>query len=149
MINLIFKEFANSPHAVFNSIAIYKSYATISGYTLGFVLHSAFILATTLWCTLLIIFRIVAVVRAEARLGTYRHVIEVFVESSALYSLSLILYVAVFCYDTPATFYIDVVAGIARVCSSIVTVCLSYSFYAGNRTDAPRGACSGGTCPTG
>ncbi|PBL04438.1 hypothetical protein ARMGADRAFT_1004994 [Armillaria gallica] len=99
---------------VFNIIAIYKSYATISGYTLGFVLHSAFILATTLWCTLLIIFRIVAVVRAEARLGTYRHVIEVFVESSALYSLSLILYVAVFCYDTPATFYIDVVAGVAR-----------------------------------
>ncbi|PBK67896.1 hypothetical protein ARMSODRAFT_1020397 [Armillaria solidipes] len=99
---------------VFNSIALYKSYATISGYTLGFVLHSAFILAMTLWCTLLIIYRIVAVVRGEARLGTYRHIIEVFVESSALYSLSLILYVAVFCYETPASGYIDVVAGIAR-----------------------------------
>ncbi|KAK0472004.1 hypothetical protein IW261DRAFT_821485 [Armillaria novae-zelandiae] len=101
---------------VFNSIAIYKAYATISGYTFGFVLHSAFILATTLWCTLLIIYRIVAVVRlgGEARLGTYRHVIEVFVESSALYSLFLILYVAVFCYETPASFYIDVVAGVAR-----------------------------------
>ncbi|KAK0193276.1 hypothetical protein F5146DRAFT_375427 [Armillaria mellea] len=96
---------------VFNCIAIYKAYTSTSGYTFGFVLHSAFILATTLWCTLLIIYRIVAVVR---RLRTYRHVIEVFVESSALYSLSLILYVAVFCYDTPASFYVDVVAGVAR-----------------------------------
>lgn len=33
---------------VFNSIAIYKAYATVSGYTFGFVLHSVFILATTL-----------------------------------------------------------------------------------------------------
>ncbi|KAK0465934.1 uncharacterized protein EV420DRAFT_1709344 [Desarmillaria tabescens] len=104
---------------VFKSIATYKAYATISGYTLGFVLYSAFILATTLWCTLLIIYRIVTVVRAGAQaglggLGAYRHVIEVFVESSALYSLSLIVYVAVFCYDTPAGAYIDVVAGVAR-----------------------------------
>lgn len=50
----------------------------------------------------------------RGRLKTYRHVIEVFVESSALYLLCLIVYVAVFCYNTPASFYIDVVAGVAK-----------------------------------
>ncbi|KAK0497473.1 hypothetical protein EDD18DRAFT_1162374 [Armillaria luteobubalina] len=55
------------------------------------------ILVTTLWCTILIVFRIVTVIRANnganTRLGDYRHVIEVLVESSALHSATLIIYV--------------------------------------------------------
>ncbi|KAK0192543.1 hypothetical protein F5146DRAFT_507267 [Armillaria mellea] len=62
------------------------------------ILYISFTLATTLWCTLLIIYRILAVAEvrrgAEGRLRVYRHFIEVLVESSALYSISLILYLA-------------------------------------------------------
>ncbi|KAK0207684.1 hypothetical protein IW262DRAFT_525448 [Armillaria fumosa] len=56
------------------------------------------ILAMTLWCTILIVFRIVTVIRAKngakSSLGDYRHVIEVLVESSALHSVTLMIYVA-------------------------------------------------------
>ncbi|KAG7451849.1 uncharacterized protein BT62DRAFT_1071059 [Guyanagaster necrorhizus] len=104
---------------VFKIIATYRSYATINGYTPGYVLQSAFILATTLSCTSLIIYRIVTVARAGGTqvgggVGAYRHVIEVFIESSALYSLSLITYVVVFSCNTSASPYIDIITGTAR-----------------------------------
>ncbi len=59
------------------------------------VLYISFILATTLYCTMLIIYRIVAVAGVRhglaGQLGVFHHFIEVLVESSALYSISLIL----------------------------------------------------------
>ncbi|KAK0454035.1 uncharacterized protein EV420DRAFT_1481757 [Desarmillaria tabescens] len=60
--------------------------------------YVSLILLTTLWCTTLIIYRIttVAGVRhgTEGRFRAYRYFIEVLVESSTLYSVSLILYLA-------------------------------------------------------
>ncbi|KAK0209231.1 hypothetical protein DFS33DRAFT_1308554 [Desarmillaria ectypa] len=104
---------------VFRTIATYKIYINASEYNIGVELSSAFVLATTLWCTLLIVYRIVTIVRAGGAqagggLRAYRHVLEVFVESSALYSLSLILYVAVLSHDTSAWNYIDTMAATAR-----------------------------------
>ncbi|PBK81472.1 hypothetical protein ARMGADRAFT_777851 [Armillaria gallica] len=75
-------------------------------------------LATTLWCTLLIIYRILTVARvkrgANGRLRVYGHFIEVLVESSALYSISLIIYLALTICQDFGQFYFDVIAGIAK-----------------------------------
>ncbi|KAK0465889.1 uncharacterized protein EV420DRAFT_1636451 [Desarmillaria tabescens] len=81
---------------VFKIISTYEISTITAAYPLGFALYSAFILATTLWCTVLIIYRIVTVARGSdtgSGFRTYSHVIEIMVESSALYSLTLILYV--------------------------------------------------------
>ncbi|KAK0224677.1 hypothetical protein EDD85DRAFT_1027786 [Armillaria nabsnona] len=79
------------------------------------VLYASFSLATTLWCTLLIIYRVWTVGRTNERgLGAYRHVVEVLIESSALYSASLILFVAFFAHNDWAANYLDPVTGIAR-----------------------------------
>ncbi|PBK59299.1 hypothetical protein ARMSODRAFT_1027499 [Armillaria solidipes] len=88
----------------------------VNNYALGFTLYSSFVLATTLWCTLLIIYRIVSVARAGrgGGLRAYRNIIEVLVESSALYSAFLILYVVFNARDPFALAYFDVLAGIAR-----------------------------------
>ncbi|KAK0465883.1 uncharacterized protein EV420DRAFT_1636446 [Desarmillaria tabescens] len=74
------------------------------------------LLATTFWCTALIVYRIVTV-GGEAVGGgvrTYRHIIEVLVESSALYSACLILYVGFYARDSYVGPYFDILAGSAR-----------------------------------
>ncbi|KAK0460135.1 uncharacterized protein EV420DRAFT_253406 [Desarmillaria tabescens] len=98
-------------------INVYHEY--FSGLNSVFLtLYTSFSLATTLWCTLLIIFRILTVtgVRcgAGSRLRVYRRFIEVLVESSALYSIFLILYLAFFIRDDFGTYYFEVIAGIAK-----------------------------------
>ncbi len=84
------------------------------------MLYISFVLATTLYCTMLIIYRIVAVAGVRhgpvGQLGVFRHFIEVLVESSALYSISLILYLAFTIHNDFGTYYLDVIAGIAKVC---------------------------------
>ncbi len=85
------------------------------------MLYAAFGLGTTLWCTILIIYRILTVTgvnhRADSRLRVYYRFIEVLVESSALYSISLVLYVALFVHDNSGSWYADAIAGITKVCS--------------------------------
>ena len=83
------------------------------------ILSICFVLATTLYCTLCIIYRIVAVTGVRCgtagRLRVFHHFIEVLVESSALYSISLILYLAfTICGDWEGA-YLDAIAAIAKV----------------------------------
>ncbi|KAK0209250.1 hypothetical protein DFS33DRAFT_1272286 [Desarmillaria ectypa] len=104
---------------VFKIIGVYKTYTNANvNYTLDFELYSSFSLGATLLCTLLIVYRIVTVARAGAEAGgglrAYRHIIEVLVESSALYSISLILYVAFNAHDEPVFYFFDLLASIAR-----------------------------------
>ncbi len=79
-------------------------------------------LATTLSCTLLIIYCIVAVTGVRhgvvGQLGVYRCFIEVMVESSALYSISLILdLVFAICDDiNSGVGYLNIIVAIAKVC---------------------------------
>ncbi|PBK98877.1 hypothetical protein ARMGADRAFT_1073819 [Armillaria gallica] len=75
------------------------------------VFYPSCILATTLWCTILIIIRILTVTRgANGRLGDYHHIIEVLVESSALYSVTLIIYIALEASNNTASEYFDTLA---------------------------------------
>ncbi|KAK0473677.1 hypothetical protein IW261DRAFT_1656691 [Armillaria novae-zelandiae] len=81
-------------------------------------LYIAFILATTLWCTFLIIYRILTVTGfkhgAGSQLRVYHRCIEVLVESSALYSISLIVYLVLNSCDSVGTTYLGVIAAITR-----------------------------------
>ncbi|KAK0461595.1 hypothetical protein IW261DRAFT_1576721 [Armillaria novae-zelandiae] len=103
----------------FKIIVTRQEYAqNASGSFLFLVLYASLILATTLLCTLLMIYRILAVARATDGGGNgpraYRHVIEVFIESSALYAISLIVYVAVFACGSKGAYYLDPIAGVTR-----------------------------------
>ncbi|KAK0501049.1 hypothetical protein EDD18DRAFT_1348498 [Armillaria luteobubalina] len=100
-------------------LSLYGEYASQGIFTAFLpLLYSSFVLATTLLCTLLIIFRIVTVARAAGDVGSglraYRHTLEVLVESSALYSISLILYMAIDEQDNVLFSYFDSLAAFAR-----------------------------------
>ncbi|KAK0192546.1 hypothetical protein F5146DRAFT_507403 [Armillaria mellea] len=100
-------------------VVIYYNNSNASGFMNKFImLYTSSILVTTLSCTSLIIYRILTVagVRrgAEGRLRVFYHSIEVMVESSALYSVSLILYLAFTIRHTQGEVYLDAIAGIAK-----------------------------------
>ncbi|KAK0223914.1 hypothetical protein IW262DRAFT_1547628 [Armillaria fumosa] len=82
------------------------------------ILYVTFVLATTLWCTLMIIFRIFSVGHASTGSGgpfkVYRHVIEILVESSALYAIFLLLDMIMVACQNLADDYMDVIAAFAR-----------------------------------
>ncbi|KAK0436643.1 uncharacterized protein EV420DRAFT_1672178 [Desarmillaria tabescens] len=98
-------------------IGIYHVYFTGSDSVFQ-MLYVSLVLVTTLWCTLLIIFRILIVtgVRrgAGSRLRVYYHFIEVLVESSALYSITLILYLAFIIRLDFGAYYLESIATIAK-----------------------------------
>ncbi|SJK97134.1 uncharacterized protein ARMOST_00385 [Armillaria ostoyae] len=102
---------------VFKVFEIYLAYFDASWGAFP-VLYLSFILATTLWCTLLIIFRILTVTGVRrgvgGRLKVFRRFIGVLVESSALYSIALILSLACFIRNDLRLYYFGVIAGIAK-----------------------------------
>ncbi|SJL10881.1 uncharacterized protein ARMOST_14276 [Armillaria ostoyae] len=75
------------------------------------MLSLSFTLATTLLCTLLIIYRIVTVAGGKhgAGLRSYRGVVEVIVESAALYSVSTVVYMAFVARDELTGAYPNVI----------------------------------------
>ncbi|PBK59055.1 hypothetical protein ARMSODRAFT_1090966 [Armillaria solidipes] len=77
------------------------------------VIYISCILATTLWCTTLIVIRILTITRgANDRLRDYHRIIEVLVESSALHSVTLIIYIALEASHNMASNYFDTLAAI-------------------------------------
>ncbi|KAK0234198.1 hypothetical protein IW262DRAFT_1506271 [Armillaria fumosa] len=103
---------------VFKIIITYELSGT-SGNNNYPIIYSSSMLATTLWCTILIIYRIVTVAQAVDKvvgggLRAYRHALEVFIESSALYSITMILYIGLYSRDDWTENYVAVVAAIAR-----------------------------------
>ncbi len=117
--------------------------------------YAGLTLATTLLCTLLMIYRILAVARVTDGGGNgsraYRHVIEVFVESSALYAVSLIVYVACIARGNVGLTYLDPIAGFTRVCQPVIFPRLKMlkTLYAGHCSDAAFGARRGRPCSAG
>ncbi len=104
---------------VFKVIDIYQLFTDGATDIRNPVLYAAFSLATTLWCTLLIIYRILSVGWENSGAGggvrPYWHVIEILVESSALYSVCVIIYVICFTRNSWGSDYADMIAAIARV----------------------------------
>ncbi|KAK0458995.1 uncharacterized protein EV420DRAFT_344868 [Desarmillaria tabescens] len=81
-------------------------------------LYLSFIPATTLWCTVFIIFHILTVTGVRCGAGSqlrfYHRFIEVLVESSALYSIASILNLAFFIRNDLGSYCFDVIAAIAK-----------------------------------
>ncbi len=78
------------------------------------ILYISFLMATTIICTLLIIYRIVTVTGGMG-IRSYRGVIEIIVESALIYSLSLLAYVVLVARESSGGPYADVIASAARV----------------------------------
>ncbi len=88
--------------------------------TVPLPLYLSSVLAMTLWCTVFIIFQILTVTgvrhaRAGGRLRVFHRFIAVLVESSALYSIALIINLVLFIRNDFRENYFDVIAGIAKV----------------------------------
>ncbi|KAK0446393.1 uncharacterized protein EV420DRAFT_1767779 [Desarmillaria tabescens] len=84
-------------------IEVHHDYSSASD-SVFMMLYTSFVLATTLWCTLFIIFRILTV--TGVRHGA--------VESSALYSITLILLLAFLNHNDFGFYYIEAIAAIAK-----------------------------------
>ncbi|PBK74500.1 hypothetical protein ARMSODRAFT_593459 [Armillaria solidipes] len=84
------------------------------------LLSIIFVLTTTVLCTLLIIWRVWTVVRASPGaanrgFGAYRHTVEMLVESSALYSVSLILFAGISEGASKLVGYFDEFSSVVKV----------------------------------
>ncbi|KAK0466025.1 uncharacterized protein EV420DRAFT_1636594 [Desarmillaria tabescens] len=75
------------------------------------VLFASFTLVTMTWCTLGIVYHILSI---GGNLRAYRRAIEILVESSTLYSVALILYVALFAHNGWSANYLVSVATVSR-----------------------------------
>ncbi|KAK0224635.1 hypothetical protein EDD85DRAFT_234716 [Armillaria nabsnona] len=91
-----------------------QPYSALQSYFQYLVIYASLTLATTLWCTLLMIYRVLTVAQGAEGAGAYRHVLEVLVESSALYAVPLVFYVAFFARRSTVFYYLDPIAGIMR-----------------------------------
>lgn len=96
------------------------------------VLYSSLILVTMLWCTLLIIYRILTVTaNVAAGMRSYHRVIEVMVESASLYSAVLIVLLVLEVRNDLAVSYLLAIAESMRVSHlfsvhSVFTTMISY-----------------------
>ncbi|KAK0490465.1 hypothetical protein IW261DRAFT_14659 [Armillaria novae-zelandiae] len=75
------------------------------------ILYLSFTLATTVLTTLLILYRIIRVANSPYRIGhrSYRRVIEILVESAALYSISVIVYMGLVASNDQSAYYADAI----------------------------------------
>ena len=113
--------------SVFKILEISEAFLYGTEREIFLVVYISCILATTLWCTILIVIRILTAIRAaNGRLGDYHHIIEVLVESSALYSVSLIIYIALEASNNAASVYFDTLAAITTVSTDILSFLNTY-----------------------
>ncbi|KAK0454017.1 uncharacterized protein EV420DRAFT_1696541 [Desarmillaria tabescens] len=126
-----------------NPLPNFCNCASDSGFPMPYL---SLMLATTLWCTLLIIFRILTVTRVRhgegGRLRVYHHFIGVLVESSTLYSIALVLFLAFYIRNGFGSFYLDSIAGIAKCCerpgwAGLVRLGLGFSKAGPNQFASP------------
>ncbi len=107
-------------YLVLKVLEVYHEYINAPNSGVFEMLYLPFLLATTLSCTLLIIYRVLTVTGAtsrgtEGRLRVFHRLVEVLVESSALYSITLILDLVFIIRGSWGEFYSDVIGGIAKV----------------------------------
>ncbi|KAK0429773.1 hypothetical protein EV421DRAFT_1946322 [Armillaria borealis] len=76
------------------------------------LIYLSLTLATTLLCTLLIVYRIV---RLASGVSSYGRIIEIVIESSAMYSLTLIVYLALVARNLGSSYYADMITAYIKV----------------------------------
>ncbi len=120
VVDLIYLSWYDQTFCVVSKIIhIYREYFINTPEEIFSMLYISFVLVTTVWCTLLIVSRVIIVVGAKrgagGRLRVYQHFIEVLVESSALYSISLVVWLALTIRGDPGMIYADTIVAIAKV----------------------------------
>ncbi|KAK0209508.1 hypothetical protein IW262DRAFT_1468761 [Armillaria fumosa] len=78
------------------------------------LLYASLIMATLLWCTILIIYCILRVGGAAGRIHVYQRVIEMLVESAALYSTMIVVVLVFEAHNEVASRYIESLASAMR-----------------------------------
>ncbi len=78
------------------------------------LIYVVLMLATTVMCTLLIVYRIV---RHAPGMSASRKILEMLIESSAMYSISMIVYLALVSKNSETGIYADIIAAYVRVSS--------------------------------
>ncbi len=76
------------------------------------LIYISLTLVTTLLCTLLIVYRIV---RLASGVSSYGNVVEIVIESSAMYSLTLIVYLALVARNLESSYYADMIMAYIKV----------------------------------
>ncbi len=76
------------------------------------LIYVVLVLATTFMCTFLIVYRIA---RHTPRMNASRKIIRMLIESSAIYSISLIIYLGLVSQNSESGYYADVIAAYIRV----------------------------------
>ncbi|KAK0472642.1 hypothetical protein IW261DRAFT_1661308 [Armillaria novae-zelandiae] len=76
------------------------------------LIYLSLTLATTLLCTLLIVYRIV---RLASGVSSYGKIVEIVIESSAMYSLTLIVYLALVARNLDSAYYADMIVAYIKV----------------------------------
>ncbi|KAK0244799.1 hypothetical protein EDD85DRAFT_1018384 [Armillaria nabsnona] len=76
------------------------------------LIYISLTLATTLLCTLLIVYRIF---RLASGVSSYGKVVEIVIESSAMYSLTLIVYLALVARNLESSYYADMIMAYIKV----------------------------------
>ncbi len=76
------------------------------------LIYLSLTLTTTLLCTLLIVYRIV---RLASGVSSYGKIVEIVIESSAMYSLTLIVYLALVAKNLESSFYADIITAYVKV----------------------------------
>ncbi|KAK0472630.1 hypothetical protein IW261DRAFT_1570714 [Armillaria novae-zelandiae] len=79
------------------------------------LINIVLILVTTFWCTFFIVYR---VARHTPEMSTSRKIIKMLIESSAMYSTALIIYLALALQNSESGFYIDVISAYIRAIAS-------------------------------
>ncbi|KAK0201362.1 hypothetical protein DFS33DRAFT_1346593 [Desarmillaria ectypa] len=83
------------------------------------LIYISLTLATTLLCTLLIVYRIV---RLASRVSSYGRIVEIVIESSAMYSLALIVYLALVARNLQSSYYADIIMAYVKVIAPTLLV---------------------------
>lgn len=82
------------------------------------VLYSSLVLATLLWCTILIIYRILRVSGVATGICLYHRAIEVIVDSASLYSVLMVVLLVFGIRNERVVNYLETVASGMRVVTS-------------------------------
>ncbi|PBK96120.1 hypothetical protein ARMGADRAFT_1028328 [Armillaria gallica] len=101
----------SSFHSSTNSISTTEMFAVDINWALIYILLT---LSTTIMCTLLIVYRII---RHNSKMNTSHKIIEMLIQSSAMYSLSLLIYLAMVSKnsESESSYYADTIAAYVKV----------------------------------
>ncbi len=97
------------------------------------VLYSSLVLITLLWCTILIIYRILRVGGTAGRIHVYHRVIEMLVESASLYSAVIVVLLVFEVRNEAAGIYVEELAIAMRVCPICFVFFLCHTYNVSSR----------------